>query len=193
VAEQYEQGRTSSISSEEMLAQARHHLPSLFESDFSRVQKEAVRRAQYLAEKISASRAIQSMNVRTMEPFLQRVLRTEGSIQFLTIANAEGVRVSRVHTQRGEKGQFRNLLNKEDFADREWLEQVVKTREPYCSDLFFSKYTGALTLTIAMPILDRKGKVIGVVDFDFKFEELTKLISALPDELVMGESPAAAK
>jgi len=187
IMEQYDQGRTSSISSEEMLAQARHHLPSLFESDFTRVKKEAVRRAQVLAERISASRAIQSMNIETMESFLQNVLRKEGSIQFLTITNSEGTRVGRVHTQRGEKGRFRNLLNKEDFGDREWHEEVVKTGEPYCSDLFFSRYTHALTLTIAMPIFNRKQRIIGVVDFDFKFEELTKLISTLPDELVIGE------
>jgi len=187
IMEQYDQGRTSSISSEEMLAQARHHLPSLFESDFTRVKKEAVRRAQVLAERISASRAIQSMNIETMESFLQNVLRKEGSIQLLTITNSEGTRVGRVHTQRGEKGRFRNLLNKEDFGDREWHEEVVKTGEPYCSDLFFSRYTHALTLTIAMPIFNRKQRIIGVVDFDFKFEELTKLISTLPDELVIGE------
>ncbi|MEI8243688.1 MAG: histone-lysine N-methyltransferase [bacterium] len=193
VTAEYEQGRTSSISSDEMLAQARHHLPSLFESDFTRVKKEAIRRAQYLAEHISASRSIQSMNVKAMEPFLKSVLRKEGSIQFLTITTAEGARVSRVHTQRGEKGRFRNLLNKEDFGDREWLEQVVKTGEPYCSDLFFSKYTHTLTITIALPILDKKSRLIGVVDFDFKFEELTKLISPLPDELVMGKTEAAKK
>lgn len=190
VTEQYDQGRTSSISCDEMLAQARHHLPSLFESGFARVKNEAVRRAQDLAERISASHAIQSMNPRAMEPFLKGVLRKEGSIQLLTITNAAGARVSRVHTQRGEKGRFRNLLNKEDFADREWLEQVVKTGELYSSDLFFSKYTHELTITIAVPILDRKRRVIGVVDFDFKFEELTKLISTLPDELLLGSSDA---
>ena len=188
VTEQYDQGRTSSISTEEMLAQARHHLPSLFESDFARVKNEAIRRAQYLAEHISASEAIQSLNIKAMEPFLKTVLRKEGSIQFLTITNAEGARVSHVHTQRGEKGRFRNLLHKEDFGGREWLEQVVATGEPYCSDLFFSKYTHALTLTIAMPIFDKKRRTIGVVDFDFKFEELTKLISPLPDELAMGKT-----
>ena len=186
VTTEYEEGRTSSISSEEMLAQARHHLPSLFESDFARVKKEAVIRAQHLAERISASRAIQSMNLKAMEPFLQNVLRKEGSIQLLTITNAEGTRVSRVHTQRGEKGRFRNLLNKEEFGDREWLEQVVATGEPYSSDLFFSKYTHELTLTIAMPIFGKKRQIIGVVDFDFKFEELTKLISTLPDDVVLG-------
>jgi isopropylmalate/homocitrate/citramalate synthase len=193
VTEQYDQGRTSSISADEMLAQARHHLPSLFESDFARVKKEAIRRAQQLAEKISTSRAIQSMNVKAMEPFLKRVLKQESSIQLLTIANPEGVRVTHVYTQRGEKGRFRNLLNKEDFGDREWLEQVVKTGEPYCSDLFFSKYTHALTITIALPIFDKKQRISGVVDFDFKFEELTKLISTLPDELVMGMPVAPAE
>jgi hypothetical protein len=37
-----------------------------------------------------------------------------------------------------------------------------------------------LILTIATPFFDR------VIDFDFTFEQLTKLISNLPDDLAMG-------
>ncbi|MBL8026715.1 MAG: histone-lysine N-methyltransferase, partial [Fibrobacteres bacterium] len=187
VMDQYEQGRTSSISSEEMLAQAKRHLPSLFKSDFDKVKKEAIRKAKLLAEHISASDAILSMDPERIEPFLEEVLREEGSIQLLTIADTKGERVGQVHTQRGEKALFRNLLNK-DFKDREWLLHVINTGKEYVSDLFFSKYAHNLIITIAEPIRDEAGKVTGVVDFDFKFEELTKLITPLPDELVLVKS-----
>jgi hypothetical protein len=95
--------------------------------------------------------------------------------------------VGQVHTQRGEKALFRNLLNK-DFKDREWLLHVVNTGKEFVSDLFFSKYAHNLIITIAEPIHDEEGKVTGVVDFDFKFEELTKLITPLPDDLALGKS-----
>ena len=41
------------------------------------------------------------------------VVRKEGSIQLIAVTNTEGHRISQVHTQRGEKPLFRNLLNKD--------------------------------------------------------------------------------
>ncbi|HEY9594429.1 MAG TPA: histone-lysine N-methyltransferase, partial [Spirochaetia bacterium] len=52
VTEQYAQGRTTSISPEELAAQARRFLPSLFVSDFQRVKEEAIRKARHIAERI---------------------------------------------------------------------------------------------------------------------------------------------
>jgi hypothetical protein len=183
VSEQYEQGRTTSISEEELLAQAKHFLPSLFVSDFHRVQVAAARKAERLARQISASDAVRSLDPEKMEPFLHKVVSREGSIQLLAVTNLEGRRISQARTQRGEKGLFRNLMSK-DFREHDWFVAVVERQEPYFSDLFFSKYTDKLIMTAAMPILDSDGTMYAVMDIDFRFEELVKLLTSLPDELL---------
>ncbi|MGD0725032.1 MAG: PDC sensor domain-containing protein [Spirochaetia bacterium] len=61
---------------------------------------------------------------------------------------------------------------------------MLKSAEPYYSDLFFSKYTGKLIMTAAMPILDAEGRMYAVMDIDFRFDELVKLISPIPDEIL---------
>ncbi len=181
VMEEYAQGRTSSISSDEMIAQAKHHIPRLFESDFEKVKKAAAKIGRKLAAKICHAPAVLSLDPKVMEPFLAKVIHSEPSIQFLTITDRDGHQLSQVHTQRGDKGQFRSLLDM-DFGDKEWFQNVLETGESYWSDLFFSKFTGRLVMTFAEPVRDRAGNIVAVMDVDFKFDDLTKLVNHLPTE-----------
>jgi isopropylmalate/homocitrate/citramalate synthase len=183
VAEQYAQGRTTSISPDELVAQTKHFLPSLFVSDFQRVKEAAVEVAKRIAESISESEDVQSMERERMEGFLAEVVDREASIQLLAVTNLEGKRISQAHTQRGQKAQFRNMMNK-DFREHDWFVAVTQTGEPYYSDLFFSMYTKKLIMTAAMPIFGADGKMRAVIDADFRFEELVKLISAIPEEIL---------
>jgi len=181
VMNEYACGRTSSISSEEMIAQAKHHIPSMFESGFMKAKRAAITIAQKLVEKISHSPEVLSMDKKVMEPYLAKVIKAEPSIQFLAITNLEGHQLCQVHTQRGDKGLFRSLLNV-DFREKEWFVNVVNTGDPYISDLCFSKFTNRLIIMFAEPIRDAEGKIAAVMDLDFKFDELTKLINTLPHE-----------
>ena len=174
VMEQYAQGRTSSISSDEMIAQAKRHIPSMFESNFEKVRKKAIEKGRALAQSICAAPEIQSLDPRVLERFLKKIIRTEPSLQFLALTNLDGHQICNVHTQRGDKGLFRSLLNV-NFNEKEWFVNVKTTGEPYCSDLFFSRFTGRLIMTFAEPIYDQNGNMIAVMDLDFKFNELSKL------------------
>lgn len=183
VMEQYEHGRTTGISPEEMIAQAKHHLPFMFESDFDKVKTSAFERGSKLSQKIIAKLAKIGDSPDLMEEFLGSIIKEEPSVQLLALINTEGERLSEVYTQHGEKARYRNLLNK-SFADRTWFQEVLKTGMPYFSDLYFSQYTSKLILTIAYPIKNKKDEVVSVLDIDFRFDDLVKLINKLPvDEL----------
>ncbi|MFP4383693.1 MAG: histone-lysine N-methyltransferase [Spirochaetia bacterium] len=183
VTQQYEQGRTTGISPDELTAQAKHFLPSLFVSDFVRVKQEAIRKAKRLADAISSAPEVRSLEAAKIEPYLRNVIRREGSIQLLAVTNLEGYRISQVHTQRGEKGLFRNLMTK-NFSKHPWFNEVISTGEPYYSDLFFSFYTKLLIMTAALPVTDGTGKIYAIIDIDFKFDELVKLVTDLPEEIL---------
>ncbi len=174
VMEQYEHGRTSSISSEEMIAQAKRHIPSMFESNFKKVKRMALEMGQKLAKNICAAKEIQSLNPRILERFLKQIIRSEPALQFLALTNLDGHQICNVHTQRGDKGLFRSLL-KVNFNEKEWFVNVRETGEPYCSDLFFSRFTGRLIMTFAEPIYNQEGEMIAIMDLDFMFDGLSKL------------------
>jgi citrate (Re)-synthase len=189
VAEQYIQGRTTSISPDELVAQAKHYLPSLFVSDFQKVKEAAAEKAKRLAVGISASEDVRSLDPARTESFLSGIVNREASIQLIAITDLEGKRISQAHTQRGEKILFRNLMSK-DFSQHDWFVAVLETGEAWYSDLFFSKYTGKLILTAAMPIRDPDGKMFAVMDIDFRFDDLVKLISPIPDEILAVGKPS---
>ena len=181
--EQYSNGRTTSISPEELMAQTKHYLPSLFESDFEQARKTAIQLAERIANKISISPLLTNLEEDNIEKLLHSVINREGSIQLLALTNKDGQRIGQVHTQRGEKGLFRNLSNK-NFYTHSWFVQVLETKKAYHSDLFFSKYTNKLIITSAIPIFNKKNKIIAVLDADFRFDELLKLISTIPEEIL---------
>ncbi|MDR1893696.1 MAG: histone-lysine N-methyltransferase [Spirochaetales bacterium] len=180
---QYERGRISCISGDELITQAKRYIPSLFESDFDRVREAASRIATRLSARISQAEALKGdLDRENVEKYLEKILKKEASIQLIAITNTDGYRIGQVHTQHGEKALFRNLLNK-NFNKHEWFSQVIATGEPYVSDLFFSKYTKRLILTLAHPLRDQNNQIRGVIDIDFAFETLAKLISHLPEEI----------
>lgn len=187
VLAQYEQGRTTSISPEELEAQARHYLPSLFVSDFEKVQQAAERKVRSLAETIATMEDVQHLDPERVKKFLHLLTSREASIQLIAITNMEGRRISEVFTQRGEKPLFRNLLTK-TFCEKQWFRHVVETGELYYSDLYFSQYTQELIITAALPIRNSSGELFAVMDIDFKFNELVKLATtAVPDEILAME------
>jgi hypothetical protein len=181
IMDQYTAGRTTSISSEEMIALARRFLPQIFVSDFVKARDEAIRIAGMIADQVQQAPQVRCLDPELLEPYLSEVVSREASIQLLALTNLEGKRITQVHTQRGDKGMFRNLLNK-DFRKHDWFVGVLEHGQPYNSDLFFSRYTERLILTAARPICNEQGKLIAIMDMDFRFDELVKLINPLTGE-----------
>jgi hypothetical protein len=183
VEDEYAHGRTTAISAEELTLRARRFLPGIFESDFDKVKEEAVRIARALAESVTHAPEFSKLDPAAMDSYLEELIKREGSIQLLAITNTEGKRISQIYAQHGEKARFRNLLTK-DFTKHDWFIEVLKSGEPYYSDLFFSNYPGRLILTAALPLKARDGGIRAVIDIDFRFDELVKLINGLPEGIV---------
>ncbi len=183
VMEQYQQGRVTSISAEELTAEARHHIPRLFESNFSTALSRAEHFAAKIASRVSARLTGDSFDEESHKKTLNEVMVREPSIQFAAVTDLQGRRVSQVHTQHGEKVFFRNIRNK-NFSDREWFIHVTTTGEPFTSDLYFSRYTERLIITSAQPLRGSTGELKAILNLDFVFSELVKLDTDLPEELI---------
>jgi len=183
VQEQYANGRTTSISPDELTAQAKHYIPSLFISDFESIQETVKEKALAISRLITLSPAVLNLDPQTMEPYLRNVVKREPAIQLLAITNLNGFRISQVHTQRGEKGLYRRLMDK-DFNEHTWFTRVKETGEPYCSEIFRSLFTDQMIITVALPLRDQSGETRAIIDIDFKFNELAKMSSDIPDEIL---------
>jgi citrate (Re)-synthase len=175
VMNQYDQGRVTSISHEEMERQARKHLPEYFISDFDRIKARAHALAAHLLEEIIELSAMKTMKPKNMEPLLTRLISDHPFIQFAYVTDMEGQKVTRNITQVIDKAKYEMVGLHEDYSNRSWFIEPLKDGRIHVSELYTSKITGSLCLTVSGPIQDKDGQIVGICGLDIKFEDLTKV------------------
>lgn len=175
VEEQYREKRTTGISDDEMLIQAKKHLPQYFESDLDRIKKEAGELVTALIKDIKDNKKIISMDASVAEPFLEKIVHEDPFVQFIYIVDIKGRKITRNITQAEYREEFEKKGLDLDFSKREWFVESMKSGEVHITKLYTSKITGNLCITVSAPIKDKKGKTLGILGIDMKFEDLAKL------------------
>lgn len=175
VENQYAEGRTTSISTEEMLLQARKFLPDLFESDLDKLKIKASEIAVHLVEKAAETSEIKSMISSVQEPELQKILNENPFIQWIYVSNLDGQLVTKLIVHPEDRSKYQLVAKNEDFSDRPWFIGPLKDGKVHVTDFYTSKYTGALCITVSAPIRNSSEEIVGILGVDIKFEALVKL------------------
>lgn len=175
VQEQYEGGRTTAISSEEMRVMAERFLPELFESDFDRLKSKVVRLARMLAERFVENLDIQSMDPRHQEPVMEHLIEEYPFMQFIYVVDANGRKITKNITQRVERAIYGDFGRDEDFSDRDWFINPMRTGKVFVTDFYTSRITKALCITVSAPLMDDQDEIVGIFGIDMKFEALVKI------------------
>jgi hypothetical protein len=71
----------------------------------------------------------------------------------------------------------------EDFSDRDWFINPMKTGKVYVTDFYVSKITKALCITVSAPLIDDQDEIVGIFSIDMKFEALVKMEEQFEDWL----------
>ncbi|MGC2432837.1 MAG: histone-lysine N-methyltransferase [Desulfobaccales bacterium] len=175
IMEQYEEGRCTSISNEEMEKLTRKYLPELFVSEFDQLKAKAHTLAAHLAEELAGRPEIMSMNPEVLEPVLQKSLELFPFIQFMYVTNTEGRKVTRNITHIADRAKYAEMKLDEDLSNRSWFIEPIKSGKVFVSDFYTSRFTGALCITVSVPVLNDQEEVQGVLGLDIRFEALVKL------------------
>jgi isopropylmalate/homocitrate/citramalate synthase len=174
VMEQYEQGRTTSISHDELLEKAKKYLSEYFVSDLDKLKKKAQSIALHLVEEMVERKEMRSMDHARQETVMQKLLEENPFIQFAYVVNTEGKKVTKNITQIQYKAQFEHSGLGDNFSDRPWFINPMKDGKSFVSDFYTSKITGALCITVSAPIGSEDGRIIGVFGVDIRFEDLVR-------------------
>ncbi len=174
VMDQYEQGRTTSISHDELLEKAKKYLPEYFVSDLDKLKKKAQEIALHLVEEMVERKEIRSMDHTQQESVMQKLLEENPSIQFAYVVNSEGKKITRNITQIQYKAQFEHSGLGDNFSDRPWFINPMRDGKSFVSDFYTSKITGALCITVSAPIGSEDGRIVGVFGVDIRFEDLVR-------------------
>ncbi|MDI6853552.1 MAG: histone-lysine N-methyltransferase [Deltaproteobacteria bacterium] len=175
IMEWYEGGRCTSISNEEMEGLARKYLPELFVSEFDQLKDKAYKLAAHLAEDLAQREEIRSMDPARQEPVMQRVLDNNPFIQFMYVTNLEGRKTTRNITHIVDRAKYETMGLDEDLSNRPWFIEPIKSGKVYVSDFYTSRFTGALCITVSLPIRDDNDEIQGVLGMDIRFEDLVKM------------------
>ncbi len=174
VLEIYEQGRTTSISHEELLEKAKKYLPEYFTSDLDKLKKKAQEISLHLVEGMVESNQMRSMNNAKQETVMQKLLVENPFIQFAYVVNGDGKKTTKNITQIQYKAQFEHSGLGDNFSDRPWFINPIADGKSFVSDFYTSKITGALCITVSAPISSETGGVVGVFGVDIRFEDLVR-------------------
>jgi citrate (Re)-synthase len=174
VLEQYEEGRTTSISHEELQEKAKKFLSEYFESDLDKLKKKAQEISLHLVEELVGRKVMRTMDHSKQEGVIQKLLDQNAFIQFAYVVNAEGKKITRNITQIQYKAQFEHSGLGDNFSDRPWFIKPMKDGKSFVSDFYTSKITGALCITVSAPISDDEGNIVGVFGVDIRFEDLVR-------------------
>jgi isopropylmalate/homocitrate/citramalate synthase len=174
VVQRYEQGRVTCMSDDEMEHLVRRYMPEIFPSEFDVLKKRAFDLAAHLIERFIEDAAIKSMLPEKQEGVLKELVEEFPYIQFAYVVNSEGVKVTRNITQVVDRAKYAKIDLHEDFSDREWFINPMKTGKVSVTSLYTSRITGALCVTVSGPIRDDLGEILGILGLDIRFEDLTK-------------------
>ncbi len=175
VMHEYEQGRNTSISNEELERWARRYLPEYFVSEFDRLKQKAYTLAAHMVEEVVESDVIKSMDPARQEPALQALLDLNPFIQYIYVTDREGQKVTRNITHIVDKSRYESAKIGEDLSDRPWFIEPMKDGKVHVTDFYTSRYTGALCITVSAPIRNEFEEIVGILGIDIRFEDLAKM------------------
>ncbi|MFC1570280.1 cache domain-containing protein [Candidatus Omnitrophota bacterium] len=176
VDEEYAGKRTTSISNQEMIAFTKQCLPDLFLSELEDLKLRAKELAYELIVDIVKEPEIISMDPKKQEVVLKHAADLHPFIKLIYITDGSGNKVTRNISQKKEVAYYnkRNFQEYGNFSDRSWFIEAIKLRGVFFSDLYTSKFTELLCITVSTPIVDDKNNILGVLGIDIKFEDLIK-------------------
>ena len=179
VEQQYTAGRVTSMSNEEMLAQARMHLPEYFKSEFDLLKERATQLSEAVVWALATDKRVVAMDQQRIEQALAETVHKHPFIQLAYATNTDGKRVTDLITQPRFKDQIASFSTEKDFSDRDWFRGAMKTKDLFVTDFYKSKITGALCITVSAPIKDPEtDKIKGVIGADLRFEDLARIEEA---------------
>jgi len=174
INEEYEDGRMTAISSEELETKVRKYMPELFMCDLERIKFNASEAAIAVLRKIIDDPAMRTMEPDLQEPVMQQFIEEYPSIQFAYVVDMNGKKTTRNITNIADRAKYENYGVGTDQSDREWFIEPMRKGKLHVTDFYISKMTGALCFTVSEPITDDNDEMVGVFGVDIKVEDLVK-------------------
>jgi isopropylmalate/homocitrate/citramalate synthase len=181
VMEQYESGRITGISHEELERMVRKFLPELFMSDLDKIKYMATQAAMDVVKQVIDHPVMKTMKPDLQEPIMQQTIEENPSIQFAYVVDMNGKKTTKNITNIADRAKYENYGVGTDQSDREWFIKPLQTGKMYVTNFYISKMTGALCITVSSPLVDDNDEMVGIFGVDIKFEDWVKRVEDIAE------------
>jgi citrate (Re)-synthase len=181
ITEEYDSGRVTSISNEELEKRVRKYLPELFMSNLEKIKHLAAQAATAVVNQVIEHPVMRSMQPDLQEPIMLQCIEENPSIQFAYVVDMNGKKTTRNITNIADRVKYENYGVGTDQSDREWFIKPLQTGKIYVTNFYISKMTGALCITVSAPIVDDKDEMVGIFGVDIKFEDWVKRVEDIAE------------
>lgn len=181
VMEQYDAGRVTGISPEELERMVRKYLPELFMSDLDKIKYMATQAAMDVVKQVIDHPVMKTMKPDLQEPIMQQTIEENPSIQFAYVVDMNGKKTTKNITNIADRAKYENYGVGTDQSDREWFIKPLQTGKMHVTNFYISKMTGALCITVSTPIADDNDEMVGVFGVDIKFEDWVKRVEDIAE------------
>ncbi len=175
ILEEYEKGRITPISNEEMLALTRKYLPELFVSELDHLREFVTKLMISYIEELISHPDIKTLKPRKIRPLFKKFLEDHPYVQFIYLINTEGKPVCGLTNDIEYRKKFEKLLRNHTFENRDWFLVPLRKGKIFTSGFYTSRITSELCLTISAPVRNEYEEVIGVLGTDIRFEDIVKM------------------
>ncbi len=175
IMKEYDRGRTTAISSDEMMHYVREYFPGYFKSNYEKLKKKAANMAVHIVENLTEDPKMRSMDSREQEEVLKETRDDHDFIQFIYVVNRKGVKITRNIIDPKYSKEFETAEVGVIYTDRSWFSHPIESGVAYVTDFYISRITDRLCITVSAPIRDEEDNIVGVVGIDISYEDLAKL------------------
>ena len=148
--------------------------PIFFESDFDRLKQKVENVAENVISPLRQHTVLISRDEGKIELLLQEIIEENPFIQLIIFTDPKGHRMIHNITQVTDQDKYLDFTN-DDFTACAWFKRPIEDGKIHITDLYVSKFTGRLCITVSTPVWDNEENMIGIIAFDIKFEEAVKL------------------
>lgn len=173
IQEEYNNGRVTSISDDELMKLTRKYLPEIFKTEFEMLEEKSEKMALELVEEYSNRAEIMSMDPEKITTVLEEIVSNNQFLQMAYVTDAEGVQITENVAQPWIEKAKEISRKGDDRSSRPWFAIIIKEGKSSLTDYYISKTTEELCITASAPITNSNGEFVGVLAMDFNFSNLT--------------------
>ncbi|HKZ17339.1 MAG TPA: hypothetical protein VJ161_07735 [Geobacteraceae bacterium] len=144
VTEQYDAGRVTAMSHDEMDKLVRKYIPELFLSELDQIKLKAAEAAVAVVKRVIEHEVMRTMKPELQEPVMQEFIEENPSIQFAYVVDMNGKKITKNITNIADRAKYENYGVGTDQSDREWFIKPLQSGKIHVTDFYISKMTGAL-------------------------------------------------